>query len=235
MASITVTGEDIADVHLVAAKPSTLTGRIVVDPAAVGSLPQPLMIGLAPASFLGIPAPPPPPARVADDFSFEIKSTPGLMRFTLGGGFNVPPTGWSIRSVRVNGVDVTDAGLEFKPSEDITGVEVELTNKLTTISGTVRNARGEASKDYTAVVFAQDKEKWTGNNRYQGAGRPDQDGRFKISGLPAGQYYIIAVDRLDPGQSADPDFLESARSKATAFSLREGETKNVDLRLNGTP
>ena len=96
--------------------------------------------------------------------------------------------GWSIRSVRLNGVDVTDAGIEFKPNEDISGVEVELTNKVTTISGTVKTSRGELSKEYTAIVFAQDKEKWTGNTRYQSAGRPDQDGRFKITGLPPGEY-----------------------------------------------
>ena len=34
MATVTVTGDDITDVRLVAAKPSTLTGRVIVDPAA---------------------------------------------------------------------------------------------------------------------------------------------------------------------------------------------------------
>jgi len=130
---------------------------------------------------------------------------------------------------------VTDAGIEFKPNEDISGVEVELTNKVTTISGTVKTSRGEPSKDYTAVVFAQDKEKWTGNMRYQSAARPDQEGRFKISGLPPGEYYIVAVDRLEPGQSSDPEFLERVRTKASSLSLREGDTKNVDLRLSSTP
>jgi hypothetical protein len=104
------------------------------------------------------------------------------MRLMLGAGFGPATEGWSIRSVRVNGVDVTDAGIEFKPNEDISGVEVELTNKVTTIAGTVKSSRGELSTEYTAIVFAQDKEKWTGNSRYQSAGRPDQDGRFKITG-----------------------------------------------------
>ena len=235
MATVTVTGDDIADVQLVAAKPSTLTGRIVVDPAAASSLPRPLMIRAFPAAVSGIPAPPPPPARMGDDFTFEIKSTPGMMRLALGGAFGPPPADWSIRSVRLNGLDVTDAGIEFKPNEDISGVEVELTNKVTTIAGMVKTSRGETSKDYTAIVFAQDKQKWIGNGRYQSAGRPDQDGRFKISGLPPGDYYVIAVDRLEPGQSGDPDFLESIRTKATPLSLREGDTKNVDLRLNSNP
>ena len=230
--TVTVSGDDISDVHLVAAKPSTLTGRIIVDPAMASLLPRSLMISAFPANFPGFAGPPPPPARMADDYTFEIKSLPGVMRLTLGSGFAAPLTGWSIRSVRQNGVDVTDAGIEFKPNEDITGVEVELTNKVTTVSGTVKTSRGELAKDYTAVVFAQDKEKWTGNTRYQSVGRPDQDGRFKISGLPPGEYYVVAVDRLETGQSGDPDFLERVRSRAVSLSLREGDTKMLELSLN---
>jgi len=189
------------------------------------------MIRAFSADPAGIPAPPPPPARLADDLSFEIKSTPGRMRLMLGAGFGPATEGWSIRSVRVNGLDLTDAGIEFKPNEDISGVEVELTNKVTTIAGTVKSSRGELSTEYTAIVFAQDKEKWTGNSRYQSAGRPDQDGRFKITGLPPGEYYVVAVDRLEPGQTSDPDFLERVRNRAVSLSLREGETRTVDLSL----
>lgn len=232
MTSITVSGDDVSDLQLIAAKPSALTGRVIVDPAARSSLPATLTIGVMPMNLVGIPAPPPPPARIAEDMTFATKSPPGLMRLTLGGGFNGSPAGWTIRSIRMNGADVTDAGVDIKPNEDISGIELELTNKLTTISGLVKNSRGEVSKDYTTIVFAQDKTRWTAGSRYQSAGRPDQDGRFKISGLPEGEYYIIAVDRLEPGQSGDPDFLESVRTRATSFSLREGETRTIDLRLN---
>ena len=61
--------------------------------------------------------------------------------------------------------------------------------------------------------------------------RPDQDGRYKVSGVPAGAYLVIALDYLDQNEWNDPDFLEKVRSKATAFSVNEGETKTVDLRI----
>ena len=226
---LVVAGEDISDVHLAASPPSIATGRIVVDPALVAQLPTPLVLSVFPLEFDGTP--PPPPARVADDFTFEIKAAPGVMRIGLG-GFGPPPHGWTIRSVRLNGTDVTDSGLLFKPNENISGVEIELTNRLATVSGLVTDSRGNPATDYTAIVFSQDKEKWTQNTRYQGAGRPDQDGRFKISSLPPGEYYAIAVDRIEPGETGDPDFLESLRTRASPFSLLEGETRTIDLKLN---
>jgi hypothetical protein len=100
------------------------------------------------------------------------------------------------------------------------------------ISGLVTNARGDQLKDYTTVVFAQDSTRWGGSNpRYQSMGRPDQDGRFKVTGLPAGEYYIIALDRIDSGEVNDPEFLERIRQRASTISLNEGETKTMDLKV----
>ena len=91
--------------------------------------------------------------------------------------------GWTIRSVRLNGADITDAGVEVRPGEDVAGVEVEMTNKVTTVSGLVTNARGETATDYSAIAFAQDRDKWKLLGRYEGMGRPDQDGRHQIAAI----------------------------------------------------
>ena len=91
----------------------------------------------------------------------------------------------------------------------------------------------EAVKDYSVIVFPADRDKWTPNSRYMRTSRPDQDGRYKASGVPAGAYLVIALDYLDQNEWNDPDFLEKVRSKATAFSVNEGETKTVDLRIAG--
>ena len=133
--------DDIAGITLVGTKPTVASGRIVVDPAAAQSLPRNIMIA-AQSAEAGISGPPPPPARVADDYTFELRSFPGRMRLNLAGG--APGGGllgnWAIRAVRLNGVDVTDRGIDFKPNDPITGLEVELTNRPTagTIHATVR-------------------------------------------------------------------------------------------------
>jgi len=227
IARVTVGSEDITDLRLVAAPPTIARGRLIVDPAAMPSLPPRLMLSAFPVQIMQMMGPM-APAPVQDDLTFELKSPPGLYRLVL----TPAGMGWAIRSVRLNGADVTDAGFDIKGNEEITGLEVELTNKVTTISGLVTNARGEVLKEYSALVFAQDSTRWSGNARYQGMGRPDQDGRFKISGLAPGDYYIIALDRLDTGEAGNPEFLERIRTKASRVSLDEGETKTVDLRIN---
>jgi hypothetical protein len=227
MAKVTVANEDILDLQLVASKPVSVSGRLVVDPAAALSLPATLFITAFPldGAVLGGGA----PGRVDDDYTFVLKTSPGRSRIALSN----PPPGWSIRAVRLNGADVLDSGIEIKPNENVRGLEVELTNKVSAITGLVAGGRGDASRDYTAIAFPQDSERWKDtNSRYIRTGRPDQDGRFKISGLPPGEYLLIAVERIDPGESTDPEFLERIRTKATRFSLLEGETKSIDLKLN---
>jgi hypothetical protein len=63
--------------------------------------------------------------------------------------------------------------------------------------------------------------------------RPDTNGRYTTKNLPPGDdYLIIAVQNLEQGQGGDPEFLTRAREEAKPFSLTEGETKAVDLRLS---
>jgi len=136
-----------------------------------------------------------------------------------------------VKSIRANGTDITDNGVEVG-AQGLTGVEIELTSRLSELSGTVADGRGNVVKDYAVVVFAQDRTRWTAAvNRYSSLARPGDDGGFKISTLPPGQYYAIALDRVDPIGWQDPDFLEGLSRQASAFSLTQDETRTLDLRL----
>jgi len=137
-----------------------------------------------------------------------------------------------LKDVRVNGADITDTGMEFKAGEAVAGVEIVLTSRLTQLSGTVTGAGSQPAKDYTLVVFSDDPQRWTFvNSRFVAGTRPDQDGRFQVKNLPAGGYYAIAVEYLAQGEWNDPDVLDRLKANATKFSLDEGETKTLDLKI----
>jgi hypothetical protein len=226
---VSISGDDVTGIRLVGSKPSTASGRIIVDAAALPALKPAMLRVMAQPAVFDVPmmGPPPPPAPVNDDLTFELKSRPGKMRLNFGG----TATGWTIRAVRYRGIDVTDSGIEFKPNEDISDVEIEITNKVTDLSGLVTNSRGQPVTDYSIAVFPQDRDKWTPGSRYLRSGRPDQSGRFKLTSLPPGEYFVIALDYMDANEWTDPEFLERIRTKATRLSISEGETKSVDLKV----
>ncbi len=229
-AEVTVGGDDVNGIRLVASPPSTASGRVIVDQAAAQSLKSSMLrVTVQPVQLDTMMfGPNAGPVVVNDDLTFELKARPGKMRIVLVG----QASGWAVRAVRYRGMDVTDSGIEFRANEDIADIEVEITNRLTDVSGLVTNSRGTALKDYSVVVYPQDRDQWTPNSRYMRTSRPDQDGRFKVNGLPPGAYYIVALDYLDTsGDWNDPEALDRLRSKATTFSLNEGETKTVDLKI----
>ena len=162
---VTVSGEDITGVRLTASKMVTATGHLVIPDAAAAQTLRPSSIRL-----MTMPANPddmmmmmgPNGGTVRDDFTFELKTSPGRMNLRVGGAM----PGWTLKAVRMNGIDVTDSGIDFTSGGEFSGIEVELTNHPAEVSGVVTNARGEPVKDYSVIVFSQDREKWQGTSRY---------------------------------------------------------------------
>lgn len=77
------------------------------------------------------------------------------------------------------------------------------------------------------VFFAQDHDRWTWSSRYvRGGVRPDLDGRYKVTGLPAAEYHAVALDHVESGQWSDPEFLDRIRFRATSFTLNDGESRS---------
>jgi hypothetical protein len=231
---ITVGESDITGVRLAATLPSNGSGRVVfTDPAGAQSLrPSALRLMPAPVQLGGMMFGPGMGAgTINEDWTFQVKLRPGMTRLNVIG----PPAGWAVKAIRYRGTDVTDSGIDVKPNEDITDIEVEMTNRVTGVSGLVATSGGVRAKDYWAIVFARDREKWHPSSRYVRSSRPDQDGRFKISGLPAGDYLAVAVDFIEPGQANDPEFLDRMQNRGTSLTLGEGEAKALDLKLTPLP
>jgi hypothetical protein len=224
---LNVTGDDIANVIIITTKGATATGHLTYEggmkPTGVGTV----RIMAIPVDNDGISIGGGAGTVKADD-TFEMKGLTGTRTFRVMG----LPQGWTLKSVKLNGQDVTDTGVEFKGSEATTGLDLVVTSVSTALDGTVKDSGGNTVKDYTVVVFSDDPQKWTvPQARYISGVRPDTEGRFQIKNLPAGGYYAIAVEYLAQGEWGDPDLLDRLKAKATRISLDEGEKKTIELRI----
>jgi hypothetical protein len=165
-----------------------------------------------------------------EDGLFELKGLAGTRLIRVNGA----PPGWVLKSVSLNGADITDKGTEFKPGEAVSGLEVVLSARTTSVSGAVTAGDGSAVKDYTVVIFSDSAEHWRlPMTRWVQGARPNQDGRFQVQNLPPGGYYAIAVDYVPQGEWGDPELLDRLRAKARRFNVDEGQTQTLDLRLVG--
>jgi hypothetical protein len=229
--TVTVAGEDISGLVIVASKGAKVTGHVAFDgPAPSSSRTENLRIFAQPVSGDVLPMFGGMPSRVGVDGKFEMTGLVGRRLIRAMGA-----QGWFLKSVKVDGRDVTDSGIEFKGAEEISGVEILLTTRMAEIAGTVKGPDGKPSKDYAVVVFPEDRDRWTADSRYFGQARPDQDGRFKVMGLPDETYLVAALDYVEAGEWRDPEFLERLRGSATRVTAAGGASKELELKIVTMP
>ncbi|MEZ5285819.1 MAG: carboxypeptidase regulatory-like domain-containing protein [Vicinamibacterales bacterium] len=225
---VAVNGTDVSGVLLVTGRGGIIRGRVVTED---GTVPD-----FAPGSMRVMATPDgprrmfsTPPATVNADWTFELAGLLDPVRlnaFVEGGG-----RGWWARRALLDGTDVMDVSIEAQPGRPVDGVEIVLSRKRTTLTGSVRDARGQPVTDVTVVAFAADPARWTFAGRYVRSTRPDANGTYSLSLVPTDDYRVIAVRGLESGQASDPEFLARAVEDATAVDIREGETRTLDLQI----
>lgn len=225
--SVTVTGNDISGLTIVTSPGATAAGRVTFEGMAKPTVaPAALNVSAAPIEFgmmmMG------GSVRVRDDWTFEATGLTERRRFRV----NTPPQGWYLKSVSHEGNDITDTGVDFKEGQQVGGIEIVLTQRVTDVSGTVQDSRARPITDFVVVAFSPDSTKWGFMTRYVRTVRPNQEGRFSIKGLPPDEYYLIALDYLEMGEEGDPEQLEKWKANATRVTLADGEPKSLTLKLN---
>ena len=224
---VTVGGEDLDGLVIITAPGGRVTGQIVVESGATGQLRMQQVNVTARAADVetGLPGGN-AASRVNDDGTFEITNVfdPRLFRVNL-------PQGWNLKSITLNGQDITDTPVDVPPGQTLAGVRIVLTDKSTEVSGRVTDIRGDAVTDATVIVFPADDTRWTYQSRFVRTARPDLDGRYQIRGLPPlDKYLVVAVQGLEDGQASNPEYLATIREAATSFSLTDAQTRVMDLR-----
>src|SRR3977135_3529614 len=121
--------------------------------------------------------------------------------------------------------------MKKKRGEELTVVQVIVTNRVTTIAGQLADDKGAPVVDGTVLLFADDASKWSEDSRWIRAVRPDQQGKYEIRGLPPGEYLAVALNYVEDGMWNDAEYLDSLRREAQKVTLGEGASQTLSLKL----
>jgi hypothetical protein len=223
--------QDLSGIVLQFERGMSVVGKVVTTPGAKAIDFSRVQLGMRAVDVIASFGPAPPLATVQPDGTVRYQCIgPGKWRLT-----GTPPAGWSIRSALVNGRDILDEPLELKPGQPVSGLTVTLTDRPTELTGTVSDASGQPTSDYSMFAFTTDRALWTtAPRRISSAVRLSSDGKYRIVGLPPGEYYVTAITDFDPAQLSDSSFLESLISTSAKVTLGEGERKTQDYSLKGS-
>lgn len=233
---IDVSGEDLAGITLTLQPGSTVSGRIVFE--GRNSTPPPDLrqtrVLLTPANqnrpTMGLA-----PAQIDEAGNFVLQGVPpGQYRFGTTMLAVAAGSGWTLKSATAAGRDVLDAPIDVKPGGNIEGVTVTFTDVATELSGTLTDGAGKPISDLSILVFTTDRSLWGSlNRRVRQPTQPSSDGKFRITGLPPGEYYLGVVTDVEPGEWTDAAFLDQLAAAAIKVTLGEGEKKVQDIKLKG--
>jgi len=242
--TLTAAGEDIEGLILVLQPGMTVSGQIRFETASrtppsdlsqvsVRLMPPPSATGIS----MGVP-----PAQVNADGSFSFRgvgpgsyiltaSGPGM---TPGGRAGGPAPDWILRSAITGGRDMLDMPMDVRAQQDVSDLVVTFTDRVTELSGSLVDGLGRPAPEYYVIVFGTDARHWWQGSRWlRQPTRPGTDGRYSVTGLPAGNYYLAALPEFDQNEWHTPGFLEQVVPGAIPITLAEGEHKTQDIRLAG--
>ena len=228
---ITVSGSDVRGLSVPFRPGPRLTGRLEFTGNQPPPAPEALArtgigftsIGTSPE--IGI-------ARVAADATFVVDGVlPGS--YVVSPRITLPNPNWTVKSVSLGGVDITDMPLDVA-SRDVTGIVITYGDApLALLNGTVVGQPVPLVDDLTALVFPADRRYWTSpaaaGRRFRAAAI-SASGAFSIAGLAPGDYFVVAVPDDAIAEWQDARRLDVLARTAERVVLAEGGKATVTIR-----
>ena len=174
-------------------------------------------------------------ASVGTDRRFVIRGVvPGAYKLAVSAhGIGDPRRIWILKAAVANGLNVLDSPLIVPIGVRELEMSLILTDRQSELSGQFSSQAGRPAVDYMLFVFPTDPSLRSAERRVR-AGRPATDGRYQVIGLPAGDYFVVAILDADPEDLYDPLVLETlAAGKPLRITLREGDRATQDIHLVG--
>jgi len=227
---VTVGRDDINGLTVRMSNGTSIMGRVSYDSVTGATPPARPSVAAVPVDF---DLAPPGIATGEPDATgeFTLAGITGARRLQVT---RLPP-GWVLKSITSDGIDVTDLPLEFgRPTETIRTIDVVLSDRTNTVSGTITDDRARRVPGARVVVFSPDRDRWYPASRFVRSVESGLDGSFSISGLPIGSYFVALAPRTPAGDEGwrDAQLLDSIRPGARSISVGETDAQTLNLRVS---
>jgi hypothetical protein len=173
------------------------------------------------------------PGTSADDGSFTVNGVvPGRYRLLVTPPPAVRDT-WLPASAMLAGRDLLDVEIDIDPSTDRSGLVVTLSNRMPSLSGALIDAAGRPMSGLRVLLFSANPDHWVPSSRRVHNAAVDDRGAYSVSGLPAGEYLLVALTEVERQALYEPSYLEQFVPFAIKVAIADGEQKRQDLRVGG--
>jgi hypothetical protein len=132
----------------------------------------------------------------------------------------------------LGGREVLDAPLDLPQSAD--DAVATFSDRATELHGTLTDRTGRPAPEHFVVVFSIDPRSWFFHSRRVAGIQADAQGGYAVRNLPPGDYFVAAVDDLDPDECYDPVLLQGLVNGASRITLTAGEKKTHDVAVTRT-
>jgi hypothetical protein len=214
---LVVGNADVADVLVTTRAGATVSGRVEVhgaQPIAASALSL-VMIGLDSGAEV----------RIDQNYRFSVTLPPGRYLVLVES-----PVGTCVS--KSGGKEVSDERLVVA-DQNVSDVVVSCGDPSATLSGTVRDDRGQIDQRTQVILFPTERRFWSGAEYRQRRNLSilvTAGGRYRTSDLPPGEYFVVAL----PDGASDnwqlAAFREFLIPSAARITLGAGESRALDLR-----
>ena len=159
---------------------------------------------------------------VRPDGRFALR---GLMRGQHQVVIDGLPEPWALKSVHYRGSDITDREITITGKEQLRDLRVTITDVSATVTGIVTNPKDTPVANAGVLVFPKASAFWTRTSRRMRAAYTDQAGRFRISGLPPGEYMAVAAASVDESDLGRRSRLQVLQEIGVPFFLDKDDVE----------
>jgi hypothetical protein len=165
---------------------------------------------------------------IQPDGSFSSSALPEGSYFLR---INNAPPGWGLTRSNLGGRDVSKAPLTL--DRDLSRILLTLSDRVSEVSGSVQNVSGVSDPDAAVLVFPVESASWTDYGitpPYIRSVRVDSDGSYRLIGLVAGDYFVVAVPEEAAVNWQETKTLKTLAQVASRLVVAPGGAKSLNLR-----